>query len=166
MAAGSRRTGTVEIGVGHGFAWLAEVDADTGLLERVRAAKVPADVLQDVVTLALERHFVDAQHALGGVVVGCKARFPVGEVAPLRILEIRTWCAIKRRRIREAPAAHRRSAENENVLECCQPPDTLQAKLRRPEHASQLPCAARQALIAETAAAFEHRHAVSLFRQA
>src|SRR5439155_10343329 len=85
--------------------------------------------------------------------------------APLRMLEIGARRAVERSRVCKAPAAHSRSAENENVLECCQPPDTLQAKLRCPEHAPHLPSVAWQVFVAKSAATFEDRHAVSFFGQ-
>ena len=126
------------------LARLAEIDAHRRAPEGVLDAEMPGHLLQQRLAVAVEGHGVDAEHALGGVVVRLQRCSPVLQPGPLRIDEELRRAAVQRAGIDDAAATDRRAAGDEHVLERRQPQDAAQAEGRRPHEAAQVPGAWRR----------------------
>src|SRR5699024_10150788 len=112
LAVGPR---TTEVGVAHGLAGrravaravlaVTETHTHGGQLEGVAHAHLPGDGAQVLVGGGEGGVGAHAQHAAGLVVEGFQFRLPVGDVAPLRVLEEGVHGVVERVRVVEGAAA-------------------------------------------------------------
>ena len=164
-AARPRRTGAAEEGIGRGLPRLAEVDADARLGVGAVGADLAPELAQQEVGGIVGVDGDDAEHPLRRVEVRRQRGIPVVQPGPLRVGVEALGRAVEGVGVTQRPAADAAARSDRDVAEDRQAEDALEAELRRPEVAPQVPCGARQLVIGEAAAALEQPHAVPLLGQ-
>ncbi len=146
---------------------LVEEDADLGVGEGLADADLLAVFLQQLVGRAYALVLDDAEHSLGGVVVGSEVGLPVAQLRPLRITEEGGAGAVEGVGVAEAAAADAAAGDDEDVLEEGHAQHPPHPQPRHPEVAAGVAqVRLGEVLVAEAAAALEHGDRVALFRQA
>jgi hypothetical protein len=163
-AAGARRAVAAEVGVGHGPAGLAEEHADAGRRVGLRHAPLLGELAQQRVGGPLALVLGDAEHLLGGLVVGRERRRPVLELAPLRIAVEGGALGgpVERVGVAEAATADAAAGDDEDVLEERHAEDPAEAEARQPVVAARVPGRLCEVLVAVAAARLEDGDLVAL----
>src|SRR5690606_3463800 len=107
------------------------------------------------------------EHPARQVVPGRQLVAPVGDLAPLRVLEELRWRAVERVGVDQAAAAHPGAGEHEHAgaapaAQQGQPLDAETPQGRGPEEPAYPPGGPRQLVVGEPPAGLQHRHRVPL----
>src|SRR5690606_15157456 len=108
----------------------------------------------------------DTEHGLRHVVVRCQLVLPVGDVAPLLVLEERPRRHIEGVGVVERAAADPRAGEKHHVRELVDPLDAVAADLGCPEVLAHVPRRRGEVLVLEALAGLEHEDGVPLLGEA
>ena len=163
-AAGAAGPLAAEEGVGDLDPRLVEEDPDLGVGEGLADADLLAVFLQQLVGRADAFVLDHAEHPLCRVVVGRELPLPVAQLVPLRVFEEGRAGPVERVGVAEAAAADAAAGDDEDVLEEGHPHHPAEAEARHPEVAARVPqVRLGEVLVAEAAAALQHRDLVALF---
>jgi hypothetical protein len=134
----------------------------------LRHAPLLGELAQQRVGGSLALVLGDAEHLLGGLVVGRERRRPVLELAPLRVAVEggALGRAVERVGVAEAAAADAAAGDDEDVLEERHAEDAAEAETRQPVVAARVPGRRREVLVAVAPAGLEDRDLVALLGEA
>ncbi len=179
-ALGARLAGrarAAEVRVGHllagaglrrslGVLAVAEEDADGGHVEGVSYAHALRGGLQVDVRRGHRRVQAYAEHAAGLVVVRGQLLFPIGDVAPLGVLEERLRGDVEGVGVVQGAAAHARAGEDHDVAQEVDALEAVHVELGGPEVVLEVPGVFGERRGGEAAACLQHPYLVALFGQA
>ena len=133
-AAGASRPSTAEEWIGaRDPGAVAKIDGDRSEPEGVPNAHIVGDRLHDEVASRHERVVDDSEHPRSLVVVRRKLLAPVGDVAPLRIIEELLGRHIQGVRVVQRTAADSGAGEHHDILEDMNPLDAGQSETGCPQ---------------------------------
>ncbi len=151
----SRRLGSVR----------SEEHPDRGGHEGVATAHLVGDFLDDAVGVGERRVGDHAQHPLRLLVVRHQLAAPVGDVAPLLVVEERIRRHVQRVGVIQRPAAHAGAGQDHHVFQRVDPLNAVAAQSGRPQKFAQVPRRLGELVVGVTPAGLQNAYAVTLVGQ-
>jgi hypothetical protein len=164
-AAGAPRSDPAEVRVVHRLAGLPEEHPHRRLAEGAQHPEVVGGAPHQLLDGPIARVLDDPQHPARHLVVGGELGLPVGDVAPLRVVEERLRGHVERVRVVERAATHAGTGQDDDVGQAVDALDAVAPGLGCPQVAAGVPGGLGEVLVLEAPSGLEHEHPVALLGQ-